>query len=116
MTDAQGNFRLRVPAGPVTLQVSGKYIDSQEKLLSGSVPSEGLVLTVKYTIPPVHENLVISATALNPTIDERNDTVYQNALFARDDQLFDTLAAGINTGQHEGGGKSLGDSPLWVQS
>jgi hypothetical protein len=30
VTDAQGNFRLRVPAGPVTLQVSGKYIDSQE--------------------------------------------------------------------------------------
>ncbi len=78
-----------------------------EKDLSASEASEGLVLQVKYAIPPVHENLVISATALNPTIDQRNDAVYRNALFARDDQLFDTLAAGINTGQHEGGGKSL---------
>jgi len=66
-----------------------------------------LRLLVSYVIPPVHENLVISATALNPTIDRRNDTVYKSTLFSRDDQIFDTLAAGINTGQHEGGGKSL---------
>ena len=50
---------------------------------------------------------MISATALNPTIDQRNDAVYSKTLFSRDDQIFDTLAAGINTGQHEGGGKSL---------
>ena len=55
----------------------------------------------------MNESLVISATALNPTIDQRNDNVYKNALFTRDDQIFDTLAAGINAGQHEGGGKSL---------
>jgi len=37
----------------------------------------------------------------------RNDAVYKNTLFNRDDQIFDTLAAGINAGQHEGGGKSV---------
>jgi hypothetical protein len=47
------------------------------------------------------------STALDPTIDQRNDTVYKNTLFGRDDQLVETLNAGINAGQHEGGGKSL---------
>ena len=51
--------------------------------------------------------LVITATAADPAIDRRNDTVYKNTLFMRDDQLFETLDSGINAGQHEGGGKSL---------
>jgi hypothetical protein len=107
VTDASGNFQLRVPPGIVKLKVTGKYVIAQEKTLSASEISEGLVVLIRYTIPLVHEDLVISATALNPTIDERNDAVYKDTLFSRDDQLMDTLAAGINTGQHEGGGKSL---------
>lgn len=50
---------------------------------------------------------MIEAANLDPAIERLNDTVYQNTLFARDDQLFQTLDAGINAGQHEGGGKSL---------
>lgn len=107
LTDSSGNFHLRVPQGALTLKVSGKYVVAQAKSLGASEVSEGLVLLIQYTIPLVHENLIISATALNPTIDQRNDTVYKDTLFSRDDQLMDTLAAGINTGQHEGGGKSL---------
>ncbi len=107
VTDASGNFHLRVPQGALKLRVTGKYVNAQEKVLSASEIAGGLVLVIRYTIPLVHEDLVISASALNPTIDQRNDTVYKNTLFSRDDQLVDTLAAGINTGQHEGGGKSL---------
>src|SRR5437867_9977857 len=51
--------------------------------------------------------MVISASGLNPTIDQRNDNTYKSTLFSRDDQIFDTLDAGIDAGQHEGGGKSL---------
>ncbi len=51
--------------------------------------------------------MVITDTTLDPTIERRNDTIYKNTLFSRDDQLLQTLAAGINAGQHEGGGKSL---------
>jgi len=40
-------------------------------------------------------------------IDRRNEAVYRDTLFSRDDQVFHTLDAGINAGQHEGGGKSL---------
>jgi outer membrane receptor protein involved in Fe transport len=107
VSDANGIFRLLVPSEPVTLSVVGKYLVFEAKYLDTSEPSEDLRLQVSYTIPPVHESLVISASALNPTLDQRNDNIYKNTLFSGDDQIFDTLAAGINTGQHEGGGKSL---------
>jgi TonB-dependent Receptor Plug Domain len=106
-TGSNGEFRLAAPSGPLRLNVVGKYVVFSEQILNPAEPSQGLRLQVSYVIPSVHENLVISATALNPTIDQRNDTVYKSTLFSRDDQIFDTLAAGINTGQHEGGGKSL---------
>ena len=106
-TDAAGAFRLSVPREPVKLTVVGEYLVSEERTIAIWDPVDGLQLRVSYVIPAVHEGLVISATALNPTIDQRNDGVYKNTLFSRDDQLFDTLAAGINAGQHEGGGKSL---------
>lgn len=106
-TDSAGAFHINVPDGPVQLTVVGNYLQSGETNIGASDPGENLQLRVKYAIPPVQESLVISATALNPTIDQRNDAVYSKTLFSRDDQIFDTLAAGINTGQHEGGGKSL---------
>jgi outer membrane receptor protein involved in Fe transport len=106
-TDAGGKFGLVVPGEPLTISVVGKYLVFETKSLSLTDVSQGLRLQVRYTIPPVHESLVISASALNPTIDQHNDNVYKSTLFSRDDQIFDTLAAGINAGQHEGGGKSL---------
>ncbi len=54
-----------------------------------------------------HQSVVITARVLDPSVDLRNDEVYDKTLFARDDQLLEQLDAGINAGQHEGGGKSL---------
>lgn len=107
VTDANGLFRLTVPDQPVALTVAGKYLVAEEENLPGSGSVANITLRANFVIPLLRENLLISATALNPTIDQRNDAVYKNALFSRDDQIFDTLAAGINAGQHEGGGKSL---------
>src|SRR5262249_23023330 len=53
------------------------------------------------------ESAVVSAKTLEPTIDLRNAEVFNRTLFTRDDQVFQQLDAGINAGQHEGGGKSL---------
>src|SRR5206468_5886340 len=64
-------------------------------------------IEVEYVIPPLHDSVVIEGTALDPAIDQRNDTIYKNTLFGLDDQLILTLNAGINARQHEGGGKSL---------
>jgi len=106
-TDEQGEFAVRVPAGNVTLSASGKYIVPNQLAVKPSDPGENLVLPIAYRIPAAHESLTVSAASLDPTIDRRNDAVYSKTLLSRDDQIFDTLAAGINAGQHEGGGKSL---------
>jgi hypothetical protein len=106
-TDRNGAFHLVAPRVPLTITVVGNYLQFKPLPLEMNQTSEGLELLVNYFIAPVQQNLVISATALNPTIDQRNDNVYKSALFSRDDQIFDTLASGINAGQHEGGGKSL---------
>jgi len=107
ITDEKGRFSLQAPAENIGLSVSGKFIAPNEQPFSATGPADGIVLTITYRIPPAHETLVIRASALEPTIDRRNDAVYSKTLFSRDDQLLDTLAAGINAGQHEGGGKSL---------
>lgn len=107
LTDADGSFRLELPDDRFTLTVDGKYVVSSPMKFDLGQPTEGLRLQVSYAIPAVHESLLITASALNPTIDQRNDNVYKSTLFSRDDQIFDTLASGINAGQHEGGGKSL---------
>src|SRR5215471_19800995 len=53
------------------------------------------------------DTMVITANVVEPTVDLRNGEVFNRTLFARDDQVFQQLNAGINVGQHEGGGKSL---------
>jgi hypothetical protein len=106
-SDAGGNFRLTVPAETLSLRFFGKNLALLAKTIALDEPSENLEIRVAYVVPPVHESVVIESNALDPTLDRRNATVYQNTLFLRDDQLFQTLNAGINAGQHEGGGKSL---------
>jgi len=61
----------------------------------------------KPVIPPLHTTIVITASPVEPAFDRRNSTVFERTLFSRDDQMFHVLDAGINAGQHEGGGKSL---------
>ena len=106
-TNGQGAFSFRVPPGPVTLTVTGKQIVPLQQVVAADAPVQSLTLRIHYAIPAVRESVVITATAADPAIDRRNDTIYKNTLFLRDDQLFETLDSGINAGQHEGGGKSL---------
>ncbi len=58
-------------------------------------------------IPVLHQSIVITASPVEPTLDRRDAEVFDRTLFSRDDQVFHLLDAGINAGQHEGGGKSL---------
>jgi hypothetical protein len=106
-SDQEGYFRIEVPVGAITLRFEGKNIQPFERAIGPREPSEDLQIKVIVTIPPLQESVVIQDTTLNPAIDQRNDTIYQNTLFERDDQLVEGLNAGINAGQHEGGGKSL---------
>src|SRR5262249_26369117 len=107
VSDANGVFRISAPTGPFTLGVEGRNIVPQERTINAAENTENLRIEIEYRIPPVHDSVVIEASALDPSIDRRNDTIYKNTLFSRDDQIFHTLDAGINAGQHEGGGKSV---------
>lgn len=106
-SDAEGRFRFTVPTEAVTLRIEGPYVVTQEKVIGPQDPTENLQIRVDYTIPPVHHNVVSVASWMDPSIERRNEAVYKDTLFSRDDQLFHTLDAGLNLGQHEGGGKSL---------
>jgi outer membrane receptor protein involved in Fe transport len=107
VTNADGNFRLQVANEGLALRVEGKNIAAQELTIKPGDKTDNLRIEIEYVIPKIHDSLVISASQLDPTIDRRNGTIYRDTLFSRDDQIFHTLDAGINAGQHEGGGKSL---------
>lgn len=107
VSDAEGRFRLAVPVGSLTLRLTGENVSPFTRQVAASDAAENLRLQIEYVVPPIHESVVIVDSSLDPGVERRNEEVYRGTLFSRDDQIFDTLAAGINAGQHEGGGKSL---------
>jgi outer membrane receptor protein involved in Fe transport len=102
-----GQFTLDVPDEDVALHIEGQYIKPLEQAIRAGSASENIHIEIDYFIPPIHQSMVITASALEPQVETRSDEVYKRTLFSRDDQLLETLNAGINAGQHEGGGKSL---------
>ncbi|HJU55081.1 MAG TPA: TonB-dependent receptor [Pyrinomonadaceae bacterium] len=107
VSDGEGRFSLTAPGGALTLKLRGKGIAPLTRTFSLEEQAEDLVVEVELLVPTVHESVVIVSSVVDPSIERRNDTVYREGLFLRDDQVFHTLDAGINAGQHEGGGKSL---------
>jgi outer membrane receptor protein involved in Fe transport len=105
-TDTRGAFSVNVPSGPIVVRIAGKNIIPFEKSFSAVDRIDNIQLQI-ILIPPISESVTITADDLSPEIQFRNDAIYKNSLFGRDDQLIFTLNAGINAGQHEGGGKSL---------
>jgi outer membrane receptor protein involved in Fe transport len=63
--------------------------------------------TPEVKVPVLRQSIVITASPVEPAIDRRNAGIFERTLFSRDDQIFHVLDAGVNAGQHEGGGKSL---------
>ncbi len=61
----------------------------------------------KPQIPVLYQSIVITASPVEPQLDRRNEEIFRQTLFSRDDQVFHLVAAGIDAGQHEGGGKSI---------
>src|SRR5882762_9660787 len=106
VTDNDGRFQLDVPSQEVTLRFEGKNIRPQERTI-GLNEATVLRVEIEFLMPPIHQSMVIVASALEPSVETHSDEVYKKTLFSRDDQLIETLNAGINAGQHEGGGKSL---------
>ena len=107
VSDAEGKFSLQVPAESLSVKFSGGSIEPVTRIFAPDEKLENVDIKVTFLVPPISETVTIQADTLTPDIEIRNDTIYKNFLFNRDDQLIQGLNAGINAGQHEGGGKSL---------
>jgi TonB dependent receptor/TonB-dependent Receptor Plug Domain len=107
VSDGEGRFSLLVPNGEIAVTFSGKNIPPVTLNFATADNVSDIRAKVTYSVPPISESVTIQADALEPSVESRTDTIYKNSLFGRDDQLIFTLNAGINAGQHEGGGKSL---------
>jgi hypothetical protein len=101
-TDEAGRFMLEIPTEDVSLRIKGQYIKPQQRAFPADTVVADLRIKVDYRIPPIHQSIVITASALEPQVETHSDEVYKKTLFSRDDQLFENLNAGINAGQHEG--------------
>ena len=105
VSDDQGRFRVDSD-GPESTGLpwnAGFQPDTREITL----PRDGRLEVTLSGIAGQHQSIVITAKTLEPAIDLRNAEVFNRTLFTRDDQVLQQLNAGIDAGQHEGGGKSL---------
>jgi outer membrane receptor protein involved in Fe transport len=107
VSDGEGKFSVQVPNESLSVKFSGGNIEPLTRIFAPTDKIQDVQIKVSFVVPPVNETVTIQADTLAPDIETRNDTIYKNFLFNRDDQLIQTLNAGINAGQHEGGGKSL---------
>jgi TonB-dependent Receptor Plug Domain len=97
------SFRLRV-----ALRFGLAALSVWPLILNAWAPgTPDLPTDVATSLPPLHTTIVITAKPIELTIERLDTEVFTRTLFGRDDQLFHVLGAGINAGQHEGGGKSL---------
>jgi hypothetical protein len=106
-TDAEGAFSVQVPNESISVKFSGNNIAPVTRIFAANDTLSRLQIKTSFIVRPINENVTIEANTITPEVEFRNDSVYKNTLFGRDDQLIQTLNAGINAGQHEGGGKSL---------
>lgn len=106
-TDAEGAFSVKVPSESLSVRFFGNNIEPLTRIFSVTDTLIKLQIKTSFVVRPINENVTIEANTLTPEVEQRNDAIYKNTLFGRDDQLIQTLNAGINAGQHEGGGKSL---------
>jgi outer membrane receptor protein involved in Fe transport len=106
-TDGQGGYRFAAPPGTYDLAIQAPGFASVV-LKTRIGPGGTISLDLRFEkIAAQTSNIVITAKTTEPALDLRNAEVFNRTLFTRDDQVFQQLNAGIDAGQHEGGGKSL---------
>jgi hypothetical protein len=105
LSDAEGRYVLLAPDGGyrITAQAPGLASAALELTIAGQTIQDISLARMAAQ----HESIVVAARTLEPQIDLRNAEVFNHTLFTRDDQVLQQLNAGIDAGQHEGGGKSL---------
>jgi outer membrane receptor protein involved in Fe transport len=107
-TDSRGIYRIdSAPPAHYRLTVDAPGFQPESRdldLAPGVLQSADVTLA---GLAHQRQSIVIDARSVEPGVDLRNSEVFARTLFTRDDQLLQTMNAGIDAGQHEGGGKSL---------
>lgn len=107
-TSQQGSFEfISVIPGSFDLAVDAPGFVSIHRSLQIK-SGQALDLDLQFSeLQAQEQSVVIAAKVVEPSSDLRNAEVFNRTLFTRDDQALQQLNAGIDAGQHEGGGKSL---------
>jgi len=106
-SDGEGRYRFastRNGAFQLSASAPGFNGVSLSLQLAGQLAIQDITLG---EVAAQHQSVVVAAQTLEPQLDLRNAEVFNRTLFTRDDQVLQQLNAGIDAGQHEGGGKSL---------
>lgn len=107
-TDEQGNFVLDVPTeGVYSLVAQADGFDSVATPLKQYKENTSSIELAFGKLASATEVLTVTEHISEPSVDQRDAEVFNKTLFTRDDQVFQTLGAGLSLGQHAGGGKSL---------
>lgn len=107
-TDTEGAYQLQLKSGAsysfVIHSDTFQPVATKVRLIDG--PIENLDLQFG-KLQNASEVLDVTEKIIEPSIERRDGEIFTKTLFSRDDQIFQTLGAGLNFGQHAGGGKSL---------
>lgn len=107
-TDAQGKFALDVPPeGVFSLVAQAEGFDSVATPLKQYKENTTGIELAFGRLANASEVLTVTEHIVEPGVDQRDAGIFTKTLFTRDDQIFQTLGAGLSLGQHAGGGKSL---------
>jgi len=120
VTDGLGRVKQTAasnPEGKYTIKVLGAgsfalvaEVIGFDPVTTGMIEMKGNTLSLDLKLGSLSRAeavLTINERVIEPTVDQRNAAVFNKTLFTRDDQILQTLGAGLNFGQHAGGGKSL---------
>jgi hypothetical protein len=105
--NSEGRYQFDpIPDGVYLLKAEAPGLSSvsQKVTVAGQLAERDITLS---QLAEQHQSIVITAKTVEPEVDLRNAETFNRTLFTRDDQVLQQLNAGINAGQHEGGGKSL---------
>ena len=108
-SDVEGTFRFEglIPQSYTLRAESVDFVAATRTFTLSAAGAPPAIDLQFLQIAVQHQSVLITTNTLEPGIDLRNSEVFSRTLFSRDDQVFQQLNAGIDAGQHEGGGKSL---------